>query len=118
MSTPPSVLSKHCSLAVVVAAVTAASLTAAKKSEGCAWVTAELCGCAHYVGVALMAEAKRSALISKCQKAGAEQSRHSRLSTSEDKTLLHDFTRHWTHLRHVRATVFQQNGKVSQFGIG
>lgn len=40
----PRVLNERCSLAVV-AAVTAASLTAAKKSEGCAWVTAELCLC-------------------------------------------------------------------------
>lgn len=64
---PPSVLSERCSLAVVVAAVTAASLTAAKKSESCAWVTAELCWCTRYVGVALTAEASHSTLISKCQ---------------------------------------------------
>lgn len=64
---PPSILSERCSLAVVVAAVTAASLTAAKKSESCAWVTAELCWCTRYVGVALTAEASHSTLISKCQ---------------------------------------------------
>lgn len=45
MHPTPRVLSERCSLAVVVAAVTAASLTAAKKSEGCAWVSAELCLC-------------------------------------------------------------------------